>query len=211
MKKRRKIVIFTLILLAVLVSLYFDSKIVKAVSLIRNGFLNDFFMGLTFASSGIIIFFILTSLFLWGDHKRKWILPLWFTLGASVLVSFLLKVIVQRARPFQQAIVSTLPVLAKNSHLSWNLSFPSFQAMLVFCAIPILSKEFPKIKYIWIVFASLIAFSRVYFGLHFLSDVIAGGLIGYLIGAMIVKIEKENKSWEKFYRKILDLFKIQKK
>lgn len=204
--KKRGIIIFTLILLSILISLYFDSYIVKGVSLIRIEFLNDIFMGLTFASSGIIIFFILTSLFLWREHKRRWILPLWFTLGISALVSFLLKVIVQRSRPFQLAIVSTLPVLAKNSHLTWNLSFPSFQAMLAFCAIPILSKEFPRLKYVWILFASLIAFSRVYFGLHFLSDVIAGGLIGYLIGAIIIKIEKENKFGEEVYGKVKKLF-----
>ncbi len=205
--KKRGIIIFALILLSILISLYFDSYIVKGVSLIRIEFLNDIFMGLTFASSGIIIFFILTSLFLWRDHKRKWILPLWFTLGLSALVSFLLKIIVQRSRPFQLAIVSTLPVLAKNSHLTWNLSFPSFQAMLAFCAIPILSKEFPRLKYAWVIFASLIAFSRVYFGLHFLSDVIAGGLIGYLIGMIMIKIEKNNKFGEKVYKKIKKLFK----
>ena len=204
--KKRGIIIFALILLSILISLYFDSYIVKGVSLIRIEFLNDIFMGLTFASSGIIIFFILTSLFLWRDHKRKWILPLWFTLGLSALVSFLLKIIVQRSRPFQLAIVSTLPVLAKNSHLTWNLSFPSFQAMLAFCAIPILSKEFPRLKYAWVIFASLIAFSRVYFGLHFLSDVIAGGLIGYLIGMIMIKIEKNNKFGEKVYKKIKKLF-----
>lgn len=209
--KKRGIIIFTLVLLAILISLYFDSYIVKAISLIRIEFLNDIFMGLTFASSGIIIFFILTSLFLWREHKRRWILPLWFTLGISAFVSFLLKIIVQRSRPFQLAIVSTLPVLAKNSHLTWNSSFPSFQAMLAFCAIPILSKEFPRFKYVWIIFASLIAFSRVYFGLHFLSDVIAGGLIGYLIGMIIVKVEKENKFFEKVYEKIRDILKIKKK
>ena len=209
--KKRGIIIFTLVLLAILISLYFDSYIVKAISLIRIEFLNDIFMGLTFASSGIIIFFILTSLFLWREHKRRWILPLWFTLGISAFVSFLLKIIVQRSRPFQLAIVSTLPVLAKNSHLTWNSSFPSIQAMLAFCAIPILSKEFPRFKYVWIIFASLIAFSRVYFGLHFLSDVIAGGLIGYLIGMIIVKVEKENKFFEKVYEKIRDILKIKKK
>ncbi len=209
--KKRGIIIFTLILLSILISLYFDSYIVKGVSLIRIEFLNDIFMGLTFASSGIIIFFILTSLFLWKDNNRRWILPLWFTLGISALVSFLLKIIVQRSRPFQLAIVSTLPVLAKNSHLTWNLSFPSFQAMLAFCAIPILSKEFPRLKYAWVIFATLIAFSRVYFGLHFLSDVIAGGLIGYLIGFLIVKIEEENKFWERVYKKIIDILKVKKK
>ncbi len=190
------------IIFFIFLSLYFDFKIVEGISLIRNNFLNDFFLGLTFASSSIIIFFFLTSLFLWKDHKRKWILPLWFTLGLSAVVSFLLKFFVQRPRPFQEGIVFMLPILEKANHLIWNFSFPSFHAMLVFCSIPILSKEFPKFKYIWIFFAGLVAFSRIYFGLHFLSDVIIGGTIGYLLGIIIIKVEKKNKFWENIYKKI---------
>jgi len=202
MKKRGIIFVSVLILFFIIISLYFDSEIVWGISLIRNNFLNDFFMGLTFISSEIIIFFFLTSLFLWQDNKRKWILPLWFTLFLSVIISFLLKISVQKPRPFQLGIVSVLDVLEKNSHLIWNFSFPSFQTMLAFCAIPILSKEFPKFKYIWVIFAGLIAFSRVYFGLHFLSDVIVGGLIGYLLGIIVIKIEKQNNFWENIYKKI---------
>ena len=137
--KKRIVFIMALVVFFVFLSLGFDSEIVKGVSLIRNGFFNDFFMGVTFVSSSVIIFFFLTSLFLWKEHKRKWILPLWFCLGLSVAGSFLLKVVVQRMRPYQAGIVSVLPVFEKASHLVWNFSFPSFHSMLVFCAVPILS------------------------------------------------------------------------
>ena len=103
----------------------------------------------------------------------------------------MLKVLVQRQRPFQLGLVSVLPALEKVSHTIWNFSFPSFQAMLVFCAIPLLSKKFPRFKYIWIVFAGIVAFSRVYFGLHFLSDVLVGGLIGYLLGVLVIRLEEK--------------------
>ena len=188
------------IILIFFISLYFDSEIVKGVSLIQNPALDDFFMGITFVSSGVVIFFVLTSLFLWKENKRRWILSLWITLALSVIVSFLLKASIQRKRPFQLGIVTIISALEKASHLTWNFSFPSFQSMLAFCAIPILSKEFPKFKYVWIGFATLIAFSRVYFGLHFFSDVIAGGLIGYLIGIIIIKAELENKFGEKIIK-----------
>ncbi len=202
MNKRRWIVFSLFILLVVIISFYFDSEIVRGISFLRNNILNDFFLGLTFISSSVIIFFFLTSLFLWKEHKRKWIIPLWFTLGVSAVIGFILKIIIQRPRPFQLGIVSVLLVLEKASHLTWNFAFPSFHAMLVFSSIPILSKQFPKFKYVWIVFASLVAFSRVYFGLHFLSDIIGGGLIGYIIGIIIVKLEKENKFGEKIYNKV---------
>ncbi len=198
----RKYWMWGIVIFAVIISLCFDNIIVKSVSEIRNAFLNDIFLGLTFVSSGIIIFFFLTSLFLWKEHKRKGILPLWITLALSVVVSFLLKVIVQRQRPFQLGIVSILPVLEKASHLIWNFSFPSFQTMLAFCAVPILSKEFPKIKWVWILFACLIAISRLYFGVHFLSDVIVGGALGYLLGVWVIKLEKKTKFGERVYGRI---------
>jgi len=196
----KKGAVFIFVLLAIFISLYFDSEIVKGVSLIRNNLLNDFFMGITFISSEIIVFSFLTLLFLW--KKQKLVLPLWVTLGLAVAVSFLLKVVVQRQRPFQLEIVSVLPVLEKASHSIWNFSFPSFQTMLVFCAIPILSKQFSKLKYLWIAFAVLVGFSRIYFGLHFMSDVIAGAAIGYFLGVIIIKFEEKYKFGEKIFVKL---------
>lgn len=198
----REVKIFVVSLLAIFVSFYFDGDISKLVSLMRNGFLNEIFLGITFVSSEIIIFFFLTSLFLWNERKRKWIAPLWLTLGLSVIVSFLLKISVQRLRPYQLNIISTLPVLESASYLTWNFSFPSFQSMLAFCAVPILSREFPKFKKVWLIFAILVAFSRVYFGLHFLSDVIAGGLIGYFLGIGVIKLEEKKRFGERIYKKI---------
>lgn len=202
MEKKKWVLIEVIAIILVFVSIIFDAEIVKVISLLRNNFLNDFFLGVTSISSSLVVFFFLTSLFLWKEHKRKWILPLWLTLFLSAFVSFTLKILIQRQRPFQQGIVETLAILQKQNHLIWNFSFPSFHAMLVFCAVPILSKEFPKFRYFWIILASLVAFSRVYFGLHFLSDIIAGGLIGCVLGAIIIRIEQKNKYSEKIYKKI---------
>src|SRR3989304_6619936 len=144
--------------IVVLLSFYFDSQIVKAVSLIRNSILTDFFMGITFVSSILIVFLFLTLLFI-KENKRKWILPLWLSLFLSVVISFLLKVAIQRTRPYVEGIVSVVGDLAKNSHLVWDFSFPSFQTMMVFSALPFLSKEFPRFKYVWVAFACLGALS----------------------------------------------------
>ena len=182
--------------------MYFDTGFSRLISLLRIRFVDNIFLGITFVSSEVIIFFVLTSLFLWKDHKRKWIVPLWFTLGASAIISFFLKIAVQRNRPFQLGIIPTLPVLQEASFNIWNFSFPSFQTMLAFCALPILSKEYPKLKYFWIAFASLVGFSRIYFGLHFLSDVVVGAFIGLLIGMFIVQKENEIKFGERIAKMV---------
>jgi len=200
MKKKEVLAISIIIIFAILSFFYFDVFISQCFENIRNYFLTDLFMGITYVSSGVIIFFILTSLFLWKEHKRKWIFPLWFTLALSAIISFLLKIAIQRPRPYQIGVVSSL--LEEASHNIWNFSFPSFQAMLAFCAIPILSKQFPKLKNTWVIFAVLIALSRVYLGVHFMSDILIGGLIGYFLGVFVIKYEEKTKFCGKVYKKI---------
>jgi len=202
MGKRNKL-IYILILLT-LASFFVDKFITKGFLFIRNIPFNNILMIVNYIGNEIIIFFVLTGLFL-AYKKKKWVLSLWVVFALSALISFLLKVITSRARPFQQAIIATLPVLTKMSHFSWNLSFPSFNTMFVFCALPFIQKEFPKLKHIWLVFALLIAFTRVYFGLHFMSDVLAGGLIGYFLGMWIVNIETKRKFFGKATKKVGEL------
>jgi len=203
MKKNKGVIAAVCIVFALIISLYLDKTLVRYVSFLRNIFLDNVFLVITFISSEAIIFLVLTSLFLFKDKKRRWVFPLWLTLGISAIVSFILKITIQRARPYQLGIVSLLPKLQEASHNIWNFSFPSSHAMFAFCAIPILSKQYPKLKNVWIAIAVLIAFSRIYLGLHFFSDVIAGGLIGYVTGVLMVKLEKENKFGQKIYDKIM--------
>jgi len=200
MKKRNLWII--IVGLLTLISFFIDNNVIEFLSSIKNNYFDSLFIGITFISSEIIIFFLLTSLFLWKEDKRRWILPLWLTLLLSAIISFVLKFLVQRPRPFQIGIVKIMDVFQKMNFEIWNFSFPSFQTMFVFCAIPILSKEFPKLKRFWIFLALLVGFSRIYFGLHFLSDVLAGGLIGYLIGLWVIDLEEDNRFGERFYRKI---------
>lgn len=201
MKKER--VVFAGIAFVFIIFIIFglDSEIVRGISFLRTSLLNDFFVGISFVSSLAVIFIFFTLLFA-KKERRKWILPLWFTMLISVIISFILKVSVQRMRPYQMGLISILPGFESLAHTVWNFSFPSFQTMLVFSVVPFLSKEFPRIRYLWIILAVTVALSRVYLGLHFLSDVIIGGLMGYLIGTVVIKSEKENKYCERFYKKI---------
>lgn len=202
MFKRKSVIIGLLAIFFILASLSLDNVLIQLISLLRNGILDYFFLFITFISSEIIIFFILTALFLWRENKRRWIFPLWASLGLSAIISLFLKITIQRARPFQLGLVQLISSLQEASYSIWNFSFPSFQTMLVFSAVPILSEQFPKLKKFWIAFAVLVGFSRLYFGVHFVSDVLVGGVIGYAIGLIVVKVEKETQIGKKVYERI---------
>jgi len=195
-KNNKLIFIGILLLFSLIVSFCFDRSLIEIISFLRNTILDNFFLFITFVSAEIII------CFLWRENKRRWILPLWVTLGATAVLSFVLKILVRRPRPFQIGAVDLISNLQEASYSIWNFSFPSFQSMLVFSAIPILNVQFPKLKKFWIAFAILVGFSRIYFGVHFFSDVITGGLIGYLIGMGIVRLEKKKEFGKKVYKKI---------
>jgi undecaprenyl-diphosphatase len=194
MKKRELFFTFFIFLFLTIFSFIFDKKIMLLISEIRNIFFDYILLSVTFLTNSFIILFFLTTLFLWKEHKRRWILPLWFSLALASLTSFFIKIIIQRPRPFQEGFVSVLTIIfyfMKNSFSIWDFSFPSFHSMLVFSALPVLNKEFKQLKYFWLIFAFLVAFSRVYFGVHYLSDVLAGALIGYLIGYLMVSLEEK--------------------
>jgi len=197
--------IIALLFMAIILALsfYFDKEIVVFFSSLRNFYLNEFFLGIKLLDTDLLVIAFLTLLLLWTKKKREWILPLWLTIGITAGVSFALKILVHRIRPFAAGIVSLVSgITASSSYLVWDFSFPSFDTAFTFCAVPILSKLYPKLKYFWIGFAVLVALSRVYFGVHYLSDVISGGLIGLLIGLAIVKIEDKNKFFRRIYERV---------
>jgi len=204
MKKRGIIALILSIILLIIIFL-FDVPIIRVLELSRTPYLDYAFLSVAFASNVLIIFFFLTTIFLWHERKRRWIFPLWLSCLLSFLISLLLKIIVRRIRPFEQNIVTALRILfytLQNSFSTWNFSFPSFQAVLVFSALPILNKEYPKFKYIWLIFALLVAFSRVYFGVHYLSDVLGGAIVGYLIGMTMVWLEERYKLGKRIIKKL---------
>jgi len=65
-------------------------------------------------------------------------------------------------------------------------SFPSSHAVNNFAAALILSFFLPRAKWWFFGFAAIVAFSRVYVGVHYPSDVIGGGIIGLMCGGAVL-------------------------
>ena len=108
------------------------------------------------------------------------------SLALSSGLSYILKISFQRKRPFV-----TYPDIIKKSHGgSW--SFPSGHTTFAFATATSLTLSFPKWyvavpAYLW---ASTVAYSRMYLGVHYPSDVLGGIILGIGTSFLVWKLDE---------------------
>lgn len=86
-----------------------------------------------------------------------------------------------RPRPFvEQTITVRMPPTAA-SGLPQDGSFPSGHASNAFMVGVFFADRFRRKRYVFYSLAALVAFSRVYLGLHYPGDVVAGGILGWFV------------------------------
>jgi undecaprenyl-diphosphatase len=95
----------------------------------------------------------------------------------GVFVFKLLKRISQRPRPCEIEAHCWSRILPPD-----RFSFPSGHTMTAFSIALVLSYFYPGLEVPLFFFAISIAFSRIVLGMHFLSDVLAGVVLGILLG-----------------------------
>lgn len=167
-----------------------DERIAHLLYDFRHPLASSFFYFITlFAQTGVIIavMFFLTLL-LWKRKHAVFAFGLWLTLFLSELLTQAGKILFQRIRPEE-----FLRALSEDS-----FSFPSMHAATAaaftgYIAYMVLRTSKSWSVKVGAVFTSAIAIfvidlSRMYLGLHYLSDVIAGDLVGFLCVAIVVSI-----------------------
>lgn len=138
---------------------------------------------LTITQVGSTVFWLFASVVLWlGNRRRESVL-----LAVGILVGGLIllpvKAILPRARPL--SVVQGARVL----DIEGGGSFPSGHSKNAFTVFVILGSKWKRLRLPLGLLACLIAVSRVYVGVHWPFDVIAGSIVGWAIGKLTMRYE----------------------
>ena len=153
-------------------------------------------------NGGAIWLFLIVALFATGKpNLRKAALLALLALSVSYLANEGLKLLFHRPRPYEA--LAVVDLLVKPLEVSRS-SFPSGHAVAAFAVAIVMSWKIPRLMVFLIALAVLMAFSRIYVGMHYLSDVLAGGALGALFGYLAIKNESMIlRNIESFYQRIL--------
>lgn len=153
---------------------------------LRNDYLTYFFKFVTTLGNGMGIYPLFCILFLCKqDTRHLGIVSAVSMASYGAIFTWGVKGICQRVRPYE--VITSLEPLVK---LPKDSSFPSGHTGTAFAFASVLyfmldNKIYGIIAYI---FAVLMGISRMYVGVHYPSDVVAGAMFGTILGYIVVKI-----------------------
>lgn len=121
---------------------------------------------------------LLLSVYFWWKHKKWSLIGMWFSLVGSMGVTYLAKIYFDRPRPLNAVILETSGSFP-SGHATVAIAFYGYLAYLLFKNTKNILYRF-LIVFSAIIVAVVIGFSRLYLGVHYLSDVGVGYLVGFV-------------------------------
>ena len=152
-----------------------DQHVLRWIVGHRVGPLNPVFKVITYVAVGGTIWVVAAALLGWRTHRP--IVPVTVFAGAVVWgadgVANLLKATTNRTRPYNTMRHIHILIARPSSG-----SLPSQHTTTAFAGATLLSFLWPKGTPVFFIAAVLIGFSRLYVGVHYPTDVLAGAVIG---------------------------------
>jgi undecaprenyl-diphosphatase len=149
----------------------------------RVAWLDPIFVGLSIVGSWAAVWLAiaLAVAFVW--RRPNVFLVVATTALATNLVTAVIKEAVGRERP-PAIVLDPEPLM----EVPTTSSFPSGHASISFACAYVLSRLAPRLTPFVYVLAALIAFSRIYVGVHFPLDVLAGALLGTVVAIALLRL-----------------------
>ena len=167
---------------------------------ISTGFLDKFFSIITDVNKWYIAYLILIGIafFKGGLRGKIAVITLLVLITVTDQTGYrILKEFFERIRPCNALSDAITPI-----GCAGGFSFPSNHALNNFAAAVFLLRLFPQYKWIFLITATLISISRIYLGVHYPSDVLAGALIGSAFGYLFSMIALKTEDYFISKRKI---------
>lgn len=157
-----------------------DTRVANFLFAIRGTEFTKFFTWLTLLAVGqiILVFAVIYSIILFLWKKKTYLLPLWITIAGSELFTYLVKLAIHRPRPLN-AIYTENSFSFPSGHASISVVFYGFIAYILFRQLKKWQHKM-AVLFFGVIFILMIGLSRLYLGVHFLSDVLGGYLLGTL-------------------------------
>lgn len=196
--KKTIILIISLLLFIILTYITFnnkintiDQKVIDYILNIREDNLTNTMMIITNISSAYAL--IVISILLLAIIKNKKI-PISISKNLIIvfIISQLFKIIIKRPRPININLVEASGFSYPSGHSMVSMAYFGLIAYLIYKN---LNNKLAKIILIisLLITIILIGFSRIYLGVHYLSDVIAGFLLAIAYLTIYIKIDNKNK------------------
>ena len=168
-----------------------DAAVFTAVNSAHTPALDALMLGVTALGYFPTAWFVFGAAALWWPRARTAAFRLCLAVAlAHVMASGVLKPLVARARPVPARMIAR----TLEAHPAVTYSFPSGHAATAVAGALGVSRILPQARWgFWIV-AALIAYSRVYLGVHHPSDVAGGALLG-LACAWLVLGARHPSTW----------------
>lgn len=162
-------------------SMFLDEKGYQVISYLINDNITPIIKIITFLASTYFLVVLAILLFLLIKNKKIGI-SIIINLGLSALTNYIIKNIVQRPRPIGHRIIDETGFSLPSGHSMVSMAFYGY---LIYLTCKYIKNK--KVKIILVIFLSAliisVGISRIYLGVHYTTDVLAGYLLGisYLI------------------------------
>ena len=195
MKKNKNliiIIIFSILFILLTINILIqktptiDLKTIDYISKIRTDKLTNIFTKITNIGSSYSLI-VLSILFFINFKEKKYPIAIALNLTAAFIISQLIKLIINRPRPIGIALVEASGFSYPSGHTMVSTAYFGF---LIYLILKNISNKVLKIiatTFLTII-PILIGISRIYLGVHYLTDIIAGILLAIIYLIIFTKL-----------------------